>query len=349
MVLGRKSWRNAGITRIALAGALIVAVYFISDSLSAKPRATLLGTPEQCSRFSGLPSNWGRDKHAGMAYIPAGDFIMGTTLGYEEERQELRTKAQGFWIDQTEVTVAQFAAFAAATGYVTEAEREGGGVVFHNPSAEELNQRPYAWWTYVKGANWRRPTQDGSAPKDNQPATLITFKDALAYAQWLGRDLPTEAEWEYAAKAGHNGADLEKEPRDKQGKPQANFWQGRFPTQNIPEDGYTGLAPVGCFTANDFNLYDMVGNAWEQTKDIYTPAHETSPQPAFPGSAVNVARPDQAMVVKGGSHLCGRNFCVRYRPSAREAHEANLPIAHIGFRTVMRDNSSNRLPELSAW
>jgi formylglycine-generating enzyme required for sulfatase activity len=323
---------------------LIFAAYGISVFRPSIAGTATLGTPELCKQYSGLPGNWGTNGHAGMLYLAGGEFTLGTTLGYQEERQELKTKVSGFWIDQTEVTVAQFAAFVKATNYVTEAEKDGGGVVFHNPSSEELNRRPYAWWTFMQGANWRHPYQDGSASKDNQPVTLITYKDALAYANWLGRDLPTEAEWEYAAKAGHQGADLEKEPRDKQGKPLANFWQGTFPTQNNQEDGYTGLAPVGCFTANDFNLYDMVGNAWEQTRDVYTSSHEPQSTPAFPGGAANTSRPDLAMVVKGGSHLCGRNFCVRYRPSAREAHEANLPIAHIGFRTVSRDNNENPLP-----
>ena len=159
--------------------------------------------------------------------------------------------------------------------------------------------------------------------------------------------MPTEAEWEYAAKAGHNGAKLEKEPRDANGKPLANFWQGTFPTLNNREDGYLGLAPVGCFAANDFKLYDMIGNAWEQTRDVYTESHQL-PAVAY-ASQPNII-PNQAMVVKGGSHLCGRDFCVRYRPSAREAHEANLPIAHIGFRTVLRQPPAAKpLPEINAW
>jgi formylglycine-generating enzyme required for sulfatase activity len=161
---------------------------------------------------------------------------------------------------------------------------------------------------------------------------MVTVDVALAYSNWLGRDLPTEDEWEYAAKAGHQGADLEREPRDKQGKPLANFWQGDFPLLNTREDGYEGVAPVGCYAANSFALYDMVGNVWEQTKDSYTPSHEL-----FSPSTANRTEPDRLMVIKGGSYLCGQNFCVRYRPSAREAHEANLPIAHIGFRTVRRE------------
>ena len=319
--------------RLSLLGAAILGLYFVFAAQCPAATSTLLGTAALCAGYSGLPSQWGNDPLAGMVQVNGGEFILGTTLGYEEERQELKTQVNSFWIDQTEVTVAQFAAFVKATGYVTEAEREGGGVVFRTPSAEQLNQRAYAWWTYLKGANWRHPAGLDSAPVNNHPVNLVTLNDALTYAQWLGRDLPTEAEWEYAAKAGQQGNHLEKEPRDAKGKPLANFWQGTFPLVNTQEDGHEGLAPVGCYSANGYRLYDMVGNVWEQTKDVYTPSHQVPPSQAVAASAT---KPDQAMVVKGGSHLCGQDFCVRYRPSAREAHEANLPISHIGFRTVFR-------------
>jgi sulfatase modifying factor 1 len=309
--------------------------------------SALLGSPELCGKYSGLPDNWGSDSRAGMVHLSGGDFTLGTTFGYEEERQEIKTQVKDFWIDQTEVTVAQFAAFVKATGYITEAEREGGAVVFRTPSAEELNQRSYAWWGYLKGADWRHPAGSDSSPINNHPVTLITLTDALTYAKWLGRDLPTDAEWEYAAKAGYpQGANLEKEPRNAKGKPLANFWQGEFPSQNTGEDGHEGLAPVGCYIANDFKLYDMLGNAWEQTKDIYTESHRLHPNQDL---AASPAKPNQPMVIKGGSHLCGRDFCVRYRPSAREAHEANLPVSHIGFRTIIRDNEPNPLPDFEAW
>jgi formylglycine-generating enzyme required for sulfatase activity len=340
----KKSWGNAGWVGIALAFLAFLAIYFISVNRS--PALALLGSPELCAKYSGLPSQWGSNSRAGMVHLNGGEFTLGTILGYEEERQEVKTQVKGFWLDQTEVTVAQFGAFVKATGYVTEAEREGGGVVFRKPSAEEMNQRAYAWWGYLKGADWRHPKGKDSSSIDNQPVTLVTLADALAYAKWLGRDLPTEAEWEYAAKAGQQGANLEKEPRDSTGKPTANFWQGVFPTTNTREDGHEGLAPVGCYVANEFKIYDLLGNVWEQTKDIYTESHEL---PLKQVAAANGAKPDQPMVVKGGSHLCGRDFCVRYRPSAREAHEANLPVSHIGFRTVLRDNESKSLAAFNPW
>jgi formylglycine-generating enzyme required for sulfatase activity len=305
-----------------------------------------LGSPELCEKYTGLPSHWRDDVHAGMAHIHGGEFTLGTTLGYEEERSEVKTQVSDFWIDQTEVTVAQFADFVKATAYVTEAERDGGAVAFRKPNAEQLQQHSYPWWHFLKGANWRQPLGIGSTSVAHHPVTMVTLADAQAYAKWLGRDLPTEAEWEYAAKAGQQGANLEKEPRDAQGKPLANFWQGDFPLFNSREDGYEAVAPVGCYPANAVTLYDMVGNVWEQTKDDYTSSHE--PHPLVSATASS-ALPNRAMVVKGGSHLCGQNFCVRYRPSAREAHEANLPIAHIGFRTVLRESNTAANPDFNPW
>jgi sulfatase modifying factor 1 len=288
-----------------------------------------------CSGYSGLPGGWGQDSHAGMVKIKSGEFHLGTRIGYTEERPEIKTKIKAFLMDQTEVTVAQFNAFVNATGYVTEAEKEGGGIVFRVPQEEEFEQISYPWWQYRKGANWRHPEGPESIAAANRPVTLVTLNDAEAYAHWLGRELPTEQEWEYAAKASEQDHDMEKEPRDKQGKPAANFWQGHFPLLNTKEDGYLGIAPVGCFPANRFGLYDMIGNVWEQTKDDYTASH------ALPAAFVQTSKTPKSnrpMAIKGGSHLCAQDYCVRYRPSAREAHEANLPMSHLGFRTVQHQD-----------
>jgi formylglycine-generating enzyme required for sulfatase activity len=300
-----------------------------------------LGSEQQCERYTGLPAHWRDDSHAGMVHLSGGEFVFGSKLGYEDERPagDGRTRVGGFWIDQTDVTNAQFAAFVDATGYVTEAERQGGAVVFHVPTREEMNARDLAWWSWVKGASWNHPQGPSSTWKgrENQPVTLVTLADALAYAHWLGRDLPTETEWEYAGKAGHEGAELDTAPRDPHGKPSANYWQGVFPVLDSAEDGHAGLSPVGCYAANDFRLYDMIGNAWEWTRDPYTGAR----QPHANGDTAAVApatrRHDTAMVIKGGSFLCSRDYCVRYRASSREQQEADLPASHIGFRTVSRD------------
>ncbi|MFP4592323.1 MAG: formylglycine-generating enzyme family protein [bacterium] len=310
-----------------------------------------LGTPEACGRYAGLPPGWRKDVRAGMVHVTGGSFTFGSTLGYPDERPAQgagKTRVSSFWIDQTEVTNAQFAAFVAATGYVTDAEHQGGAVVFHVPDSAELQGRPYAWWRWVKGADWRHPTGPDSAltGADNQPVTRVTQADALAYARWLGHDLPTEAEWEYAGKAGHDGADLEKAPRDTGGKPAANYWQGIFPVLDTAEDGHAGIGPVGCYAANGFALYDMIGNVWEWTRDAYTGAHQSHAngdtrvaaaldQPQ--GLGRNRGQPNRPIVIKGGSFLCSPDYCVRYRASAREAQEADLPAAHIGFRTILRD------------
>ncbi|GGX80569.1 SUMF1/EgtB/PvdO family nonheme iron enzyme [Massilia dura] len=302
---------------------------------AGKAAPARLGDEQACAAYGGLPAGWGSDAHAGMVHVDGGSFVFGSERGYPDERpaQPGLTRVKGFWIDRTEVTLAQFAAFVAATGYVTEAERQGAAAVFHVPTAGELASRPYAWWTLQKGAQWRgQPPGNG-----NLPVTLVTQADALAYARWLGRDLPTEAEWEYAGKAGRSDGQLDTAPADAQGKPGANYWQGAFPQMDAGTDGHAGLAPVGCYAANGFGLHDMIGNVWEWTSDPYTgprQPHANGDTAVAAGSARAAAA---AMVIKGGSFLCSPDYCVRYRASARESQERDLAAAHIGFRTVRRD------------
>ncbi|OAJ54739.1 sulfatase-modifying factor 1 [Paraburkholderia ginsengiterrae] len=313
------------------------------DVLNRSRPLSALGSEQQCERYSGLPSHWRDDPKAGMVHLRGGEFVFGSKLGYEDERPagDGKTHVGGFWIDQTDVTNAQFAAFVNATGYVSDSERQGGAVVFHTPTREEMNARDLAWWTWVKGAAWNHPTGPGSnlEGRMNQPVTMVTQADALAYARWLGRDLPGEAEWEYAGKAGHEGAELDTAPRDAHGKPTANYWQGVFPVLNTNEDGHVGLSPVGCYAANDFRLYDMIGNAWEWTRDVYTGPHQSHTNGDTAAVAPRERKHDTPMVIKGGSFLCSRDYCVRYRAASREQQEADLPASHIGFRTILRDAS----------
>jgi len=367
-----RAWRMA-LPALALGAALLALVWHTSASnaLTEAPAARL-GSEPSCAAYSGLPTGWGADPHAGMVRVTGGSFIFGSERGYPDERpaQPGATRVAGFWIDRTEVTQAQFAAFVAATGYVTEAERQGAGVVFHVPTAEELQQRPYAWWTLEQGAQWRT-AQAGApspspalssasasasapapvkAPGGHLPVTLVTQADALAYAHWLGRDLPTEAEWEYAGKAGRSDNQLDTAPTDAAGKPAANYWQGAFPQLDVAADGHAGAAPVGCYAPNGFGLYDMIGNVWEWTQDPYTgprQPHANGDTAVAAGriagagnapKAPNAANAANAtMVIKGGSFLCAPDYCVRYRASARESQERDLAAAHIGFRTVRRD------------
>ena len=330
---------------LLLAGAACVPALLRASASQPLPA---LGTEARCEAYAGLPPRWREDARAGMVRVPSGSFQFGSTRGYPDERPAATTPLpmKGFWIDQTEVTVAQFASFVKASGYVTEAERQGGAVVFHQPDDKELGSRPYAWWTFVSGADWRHPGGPGSvvAPgQQNLPVTFVTEADALAYARWLGRDLPTEQEWEYAGKAGREGPELDTAPRGADGRPTANYWQGAFPAFDAKEDGHAGLAPVGCYAANAWGLHDMIGNVWEWTRDGYSGPHQshmngdTAAAAAQTAPAGTALRTDRPMVIKGGSYLCSPDFCVRYRASARESQEADLATAHIGFRTVLRE------------
>ncbi|MGH8461269.1 MAG: formylglycine-generating enzyme family protein [Stenotrophobium sp.] len=307
---------------------------------SVPPPLVPLGDRAKCNTYGGLPLDWGKNRHAGMVRIPGGDFEFGSRRGYAEERPQRLEHVDAFWIDRTEVTNAQFASFVAATGYVTEAERSTGSAVFEVPqNAGEIS--PGSWWHLVKGADWRHPEGPGSNinGRGHEPVVDVTYADAQAYAKWLGRTLPSEMQWEYAAKAGRSDADADRSLRDAHGKPQANFWQGLFPLQNTDEDGFAGRAPVGCYAPNPYGLQDMVGNVWEWTADLYVDHHEAGLADTadhrltdLPPHAGVVRR-----VIKGGSYLCADNYCVRARAASRQPEEVDLPATHLGFRTMLAD------------
>jgi formylglycine-generating enzyme len=290
----------------------------------------------------------------GMVWIPAGQYQIGGNM-YAEEMPRLPRQVDGFWMDRTEVTRAQFAAFVAATGYVTQAERpldprqhpgvpaqllQPGAVVFTAPTDLRRGGDLSQWWRYTPGANWRQPDgpeQLGTA-SEADPVVSVTYEDAMAYARWKGHDLPTEAEWEWAARAGRTDA-LDS---GTSAPAQANTWQGLFPVHNLAEDGFTGRAPVGCFQANAYGLYDMIGNVWELTRDLYFSSHRTD--------VLTQARPAVASgsaaqyVIKGGSYLCAENYCRRYRAEARQGQEGDLGAGHVGFRTVYRPKAGAGRP-----
>ncbi len=291
-----------------------------------------LGDRSRCAAYSGLPQAWGEDRHAGMARIAGGDFGLGSQRGYGEERPVVRAHIAGFWIDRTEVTNAQFQSFVQATGYITEAERHPSAAVFRVDPNSALT--PGSWWHLVEGADWRHPQGPGSdiAGRGHEPVVDVTYADAQAYARWLGHRLPDEAQWEYAAKAGRGDAEADRALRDAQGRPQANFWQGAFPLQDRGEDGFTGLAPVGCYAANPNGLQDMVGNVWEWTSDIYQDHHGGGLAESQTVMPVRSGAPRR--VIKGGSYLCSLDYCARARASSRQAEEFDLPAAHLGFRTI---------------
>jgi len=285
--------------------------------------------------------------HRGMVWIPPGDFEMGDDR-YAEEGPIVPAHVGGFWMDSHEVTNDEFAAFVRATQYVTEAEkpvdagmhsglsqvmREAGAVVFTPPSVINGTDDVSQWWHYVPGANWRHPggPDTNIDAHGNYPVVAVTLKDAEAYAKWKHRELPTEAEWEWAARGGNPKARADHEqPKN------ANTWQGVFPVVDNGDDGFKGLAPAGCFKPNKFGLYDIIGNVWEWTSDRYTQRHG---MPNDPDQAPQRGDAD-LYVIKGGSYLCAPNYCYRYRSGSREPQEADLAASHLGFRTISRSPAS---------
>jgi formylglycine-generating enzyme required for sulfatase activity len=250
--------------------------------------------------------------------LEGGRISIGSNNAYLEERPERQVKIASFEIDTSEVTNGQFSKFIEDTGYITDAEKTQagfdvpGGAVFSSPSTESPS-----WWQFVEGANWRQPEGPNSTieGRDLDPVVQVTLNDARAYSDWAGRRLPTEAEWEFAAKAGANSLYVWGDERAPDGQEKANTWQGAFPIENTMDDGFGLRAPIGCFEPNAFGLYDMIGNVWEWTDTAWGDG--------------------QSQVIKGGSFLCAENFCRRYRASARQAQEANFSTNHIGFRTVI--------------
>jgi sulfatase modifying factor 1 len=273
-----------------------------------------------------------------MVWIAGGDFTLGSETFRAEEAPMRKTNVAGFWIDAHDVTNAQFARFVLETGYVTVAERGGsdgagpGSFVFVRPSAVTDLQDIDQWWKFVAGADWRHPEGPGSdlSGRRNHPVVHVAFEDAEAYARWAGHRLPTEAEWEFAARGGREGEPFTwGEAPDTDEQPQANHWRGSFPTIDLGSKGYKGTSPVGCFPANSYGLYDMVGNVWQWTSDRWTNDHDAADTS------------DQDHVIKGGSFLCAPNFCMRYRPAARQPGAAGGGTAHIGFRTVLSTRTGN--------
>ena len=290
--------------------------------------------------------------HEDMIYLAGGNFLMGSNSFYREERPVRPAHADGFWIDVYPVTNADFRKFTDATGYVTYSERPPnpamypdadpallvpGSLVFRKPDRPVSLRDNLAWWEYRPGADWRHPQgpESSLAGRDDHPVVHIAYEDALAYAAWCGKELPTEAEWEFAARGGLEGKAYPwGDAANPEGRFLANTWQGRFPYEDIAEDGYEGTSPVDAFPPNGYGLFDMVGNVWEWTASLYDTAPDQSQQSCCHTSAGNDS--STRMTVKGGSHLCAPNYCLRYRPSARQGETVDSSTCHIGFRCVVR-------------
>jgi formylglycine-generating enzyme required for sulfatase activity len=303
-----------------------------------------------------------------MLRIPGGTFRMGSDAHYREERPQHTAQVDAFWMDATTVTNAEYARFVAATGYVTVAERPldptlypgakpealtPGALVFRMTGGPVDTSDVSHWWHWTPGAQWRCPEGPGSTldGRDNHPVVHVAFEDAEAYAAWAGKALPTEAEWEFAARGGLDGAEFVWGDAFTPGDVHmANTWQGPFPWRNFATDGHAGTAPVASYPPNGYGLYDMAGNVWQWTTDWYADRHAADPAkpccapqnprgPAMEGSfdprmpAIRIPR----RVVKGGSFLCAPSYCRRYRPAARHAQMVDTGMSHIGFRCIRRD------------
>lgn len=307
----------------------------------------------------------------GMVWIPGGEFSMGCVDprdlpgggpdAMNDARPVVRVRVDGFWMDKTEVTNAQFAKFVEATGYVTVAERVpkaedfpgappenlvAGGVVFSPPDSPVILDNHFQWWAYVPGANWRHPLGPDSdlQGKDDLPVVQIAFEDAVAYCKWAGKRLPTEAEWEFAARGGKSGEVYAWGNQFRpDGKWMANTFQGQFPIRDTAQDGFAGIAPVGQFPANPYGLHDVAGNVWEWCADWYRAdyyqqlSQESAPvsNPQGPADFWDPAEPNEAKRVhRGGSFLCTDQYCTRYMIGTRGKGEQSTGTNHIGFRCV---------------
>ena len=324
-------------------------------------------SPPQAARVEAAASPPGPAPFPHMVWIPGGTFRMGSDAHYPEERPVHRVSVDGFWIDRRPVTNADFARFVGDTGHVTFAEIPpdprnypgakpemlyAGSLVFVRPEGP-VDRRDFRnWWQFMRGADWRRPRGSGSSLNGLQdhPVVHVTFDDASAYARWAGKALPTEAEWEFAARGGIDGAAFAwGDAFHPDGREMANTWQGEFPWENLVDDGYEGTSPVGAFPANGYGLYDMIGNVWEWTTDWYAATHREETKsaccvphnPLGPAEAASYDASQPAIkiprkVLKGGSHLCAPNYCQRYRPAARFPEPIDTSTCHVGFRCIVR-------------
>jgi sulfatase modifying factor 1 len=310
-----------------------------------------------------------------MQWVPGGTFRMGSDRHYPEEAPAHMVAVDGFWMDEHTVTNDEFRRFVEATGHVTLAEQPPNpadypgalpallvpaSIVFRKPHHRVDLRNHFNWWEFVPGACWRHPRGPGSTLEGlaDHPVVHVAYQDAEAYARWAGKVLPTEAEWEFAARGGHDGAEFVwGEEFAPGGKLLANTWQGEFPLENLASDGFEWTAPVGSFPPNAFGLSDMAGNVWEWTADWYEDRHRAAQSSDGDCCSAVVANPRGGTredsrdpctptsliprkVMKGGSFLCAPNYCRRYRPAARMGQPVDTSTCHLGFRCVVRSGVS---------
>jgi sulfatase modifying factor 1 len=311
-----------------------------------------------------------KDAPSGMVWIPGGEFTMGTDdpESYQYERPAHRVRVDGFWMDATEVTNADYKKFVDETGYITTAEKAPewdelkkqlppgtpkpaqtflpGSLAFTPPGYAIALDDYTQWWSWQNGTNWKHPEGPGSTidGKEKYPVVHISYDDAIAYCKWANKRLPTEAEWEFASRGGREGQTYSwGNEFNPGGKFMANTFQGVFPGKNSGDDGFVGSSPVKTFPPNDYGLYDIIGNCWEWTSDYYNVSYygELAKQGLAlnPPGAKTPYDPQEPYAIKhvtrGGSYLCAENYCVNYRPSARQGSAFDSGMSHIGFRCVV--------------
>jgi formylglycine-generating enzyme len=362
-----------GLRRLRLGFIIVLAVAVLAVAVLVAAVIAMRGALAGHTTTTGIPATskpaaTSPVDPAGMVWVPGGEFWMGSDQPqFRDARPVHRVRVDGFWVDKTEVTNAQFAEFIGETGHVTVAEKApraedfpgappenlvAGSVVFAPPAGPVPLNNHFRWWTYVRGADWRHPEGPGSDLKgrENHPVVHVAWSDAQAYAKWAGKRLPTEAEWEFAARGG-----LDRKPFvwgdefKPGGRFMANSFQGRFPHTNTSEDGFAGVAPVASFPPNALGLYDTAGNVWEWCADWYRPdtfarlAGEgvVAVNPQGPPDSLDPAEPGVAKrVMKGGSYLCTDQYCARYMPGGRGKGDPDTGTNHLGFRCV-KDAAGN--------
>lgn len=354
---------------IALAGAAFVVAFVAVKGWQAARQTDTSDSADKAAQ-----STLDVAPPAGMVWVPGGEFLMGSTdpLARPDEGPVHRVRVDGFFMDATEVTNEQFAAFVAATGYKTVAERpvdwqelekqvppgtpkpsdsalQPGSLVFTPPDHAVDTRAHHQWWKWTAGADWRHPEGPGSslAERQQHPVVHVAYEDAVAFARWAGKRLPTEAEWELAARGGLSGARNAwgDEPVDAR---RANTWQGDFPHRGIAQDGFARTAPVKSFPPNGFGLYDMAGNVWEWCSDLFRPdtyarrvvasgRDAVTDNPTGPERSLDPRNPHspESRVQRGGSFLCHDSYCASYRPSARMGAPPDTGMSHVGFRCVV--------------
>jgi sulfatase modifying factor 1 len=360
-------------TKVAflVCGLLLVAFALLVSSGTMTSSSAKASTPDEPST-----DQVRRKTPRGMAWIPGGTFLMGTNdkESFPNERPAHLVQVQGFWIDKHDVTNAEFSKFVEETGYVTTAERKiiwedlkkelppgtpkpdesalaPGALVFTPTSGPVPLNDLSAWWRWMRGANWRHPegTESSIQGRENHPVVQVSWNDAVAYAQWAGKRLSTEAEWEFAARGGLEAKRYVWGDEFKPGgKYMANTWQGIFPIQDSGEDGFAGSSPVGSFPANGYGLSDMAGNVWQWCSDWYRADTNTEAasknvcrNPAGPADSYDPGEPyAPKRVVKGGSFLCNPDYCESYRPSARRGTPPDTGSSHTGFRCVISGDTA---------